>query len=315
MVKTIRVLLAFLLLFMMLPACDRADAENPASDFEYEENEDGTITITSYIGTDPDVVIPAKIEGKDVTAIGAFAFWDAKELLRSVVMPDTITIIKEHALGSCEKLEKVVLSNNLTTIELEAFTNCTALKNVTLPATLTSLGNEAFYSCTSLKHITIPSALSSWGESAFWECHLESVTLAEGLKRIPNYAFRCNDLTEVVIPSSVEKIGIRAFEACLNLQSVKLPKGLQAIDSGAFRCCIALTEITIPSTVTSMDEMAFDECAALQKVYFEGDAPDNYLRLAIVDRAQNVSYTIYYHEGAEGFTSPEWNGYPTVCIP
>ena len=52
-----------------IPEYNAAEA-NPASDFEYAVNKDGGITITKYIGTDTDVVIPEKIEGKNVTVIG-----------------------------------------------------------------------------------------------------------------------------------------------------------------------------------------------------------------------------------------------------
>ena len=50
------------------------DTENPASDFRYEENHQGGITITSFVGNDTDIIIPAKIDEKDVTYIGDSAF-------------------------------------------------------------------------------------------------------------------------------------------------------------------------------------------------------------------------------------------------
>lgn len=46
----------------------------PVEDFEYEENEDGGITITRYIGEETEVVIPEKINEKNVTVIGKDAF-------------------------------------------------------------------------------------------------------------------------------------------------------------------------------------------------------------------------------------------------
>ena len=223
--KTIRVLLAFLLLFMMLPACDRADAENPASDFEYEENEDGTITITSYIGTDPDVVIPAKIEGKDVTEIGTYSFLKAREFLNSVTMPNSITVVGEYAFCTCEKLTSVVLSNNLRIIKKEAFSACSSLSDIILPDSLIELDLHAFYKCSALKHINIPSNLSGWAHDAFHWCKLETVDIAEGIEAIPHSAFQENNLTEVHIPSTVKEIGSSAFEGCSNLKIVELSEG------------------------------------------------------------------------------------------
>ena len=42
-------------------------------------------------------------------------------------------------------------------------------------------------------------------------------------------------------------------------------------------------------------------------IKFEGNAPNDY-----VSGLQDMpEYTVYYHEGAEGFTSPDWSGYLT----
>ena len=79
-----------------IPAYNAADA-NPASDFEYTVGEDGGITITKYIGTDPDVVIPEQIDGKDVTVIGGGAF--QKNLtLHSIAMASTVSIDRKSVV-------------------------------------------------------------------------------------------------------------------------------------------------------------------------------------------------------------------------
>ena len=46
----------------------------------------------------------------------------------------------------------------------------------------------------------------------------------------------------------------------------------------------------------------------MEKVMFEGYAPE----LFRVENAEPAgTFTVYYHEGAKGFTSPTWNGYKT----
>ena len=73
-----------------------------------------------------------------------------------------------------------------------------------------------------------------------------------------------------------------------------------------------LSELVIPSTVTHIEELSFSYCLSLTKVKFHGSAPADYVN-ADLDRnlygLSDVRYTVYYHEGAEGFTSPTWNGY------
>jgi len=60
---------------------------NPASDFEYTENE-GKITITGYIRKSKDVVIPRKINNLSVTSIGMYAF--SGNQLISVTIPKSV---------------------------------------------------------------------------------------------------------------------------------------------------------------------------------------------------------------------------------
>lgn len=59
--------------FCAISEYNAADA-GPASDFEYKAIEEGGITITEYMGTDTAMVIPEKIDGKNVTAIGVDVF-------------------------------------------------------------------------------------------------------------------------------------------------------------------------------------------------------------------------------------------------
>lgn len=59
-----------------VPESNNASGKSPqgsvtdAANFEITENEDGTVTISRYIGTETDIVIPSQIGGKTVSAIG-----------------------------------------------------------------------------------------------------------------------------------------------------------------------------------------------------------------------------------------------------
>lgn len=50
------------------------DSGTEESDFLWSENEDGTVTIYDYRGTNETVVVPSEIDGKPVKSIGATAF-------------------------------------------------------------------------------------------------------------------------------------------------------------------------------------------------------------------------------------------------
>ena len=125
---------------------------------------------------------------------------------------------------------------------------------------------------------------------------------------IPDDLFFGTSLREITLPSTVKKIGSFAFSYCAKLEQITLNEGLQSIGNGAFSGS-SIGEIVLPSSVTDITEQAFHSCNNLESVKFEGNAPASFL-IDISIRPQ-PSYTIYYHQGAQGFTSPEWNGYPT----
>jgi hypothetical protein len=312
--KKLCILLALIVLMTCVPmtGCTAEPEPNPATDFEYEIGEDGNITITKYIGQTAAVVIPAQIEEKDVTVIGLGSFMFTQIAITSVVLPDTVIRIDDRAFQFCSQLSRVTLSKNLTTISQLSFSNCTSLIDITLPDSLEIIGDNAFENCTSLKHINIPSNIKEWWETVFAGCRIETVDIAEGVESIPLGAFSGNNILEVVLPSSMREVGMYAFYDCENLKSVTLNEGLTTLGDGAF-VNSQIEELIIPSTVVQMTEMVFDHCASLRTVKFCGDAPNDFIYPPDDPPhvPHNVDCTIYYHEGSQGFTSPEWNGYST----
>ena len=263
----------------------------PAEYFEYTENEEGGITITKYIGKDSNVVIPDAIEDKPVTQIGIEAF--RSNLVVSLKMPDSITKIGGGAFDTCDKLEEITVSNNLE-----------------------SIGAYAFHKCEQLKHMKIPSKVRYIGDQAFTKSGLETLEIENGIEEFNGYAtFAATQLKQIVLPPSVKLIGNQTFAGCPNLESVILNEGLVTIDFKAFCANPKLKGIVIPKTVTTVTDIVFTQCSRLEKVMFEGDAPSTFKysdSVSGVWEPYDVHFTVYYHENAQGFTSPEWYGYPTA---
>ena len=262
--------------------------ETPVSDFRYEVNENEGITITRYTGNDIHVVIPATIEGKPVTKIGQWAFREVG--IVSVKMPDLVTEIVGEAFMDCTKLTEIQLSN-----------------------TLYRIGSYTFEGCTSLKHIRIPSSVRVLGELMFRQSGLETIEIEVGIEEIPDNAFAESSLVELTLPDSVKRIGSQAFGAC-NLESVTLNEGLITIEHKAFATNPNLKEIIIPKTVETVTDLVFSMCTGLEAVKFKGNAPSTFKYSNSVSGVWDpyeVHFTVYYHQDAEGFTAPEWYGYPT----
>lgn len=79
------------------------------------------------------------------------------------------------------------------------------------------------------------------------------------VKEIADYAFYYNtDLTELVLGTELEKIGVSAFSGCRNLSVViDIGKNLRYIESGAFERCQSLANFPFPQGLCSIGNQAF----------------------------------------------------------
>ncbi|MCD8089171.1 MAG: leucine-rich repeat protein [Clostridiales bacterium] len=85
-----------------------------------------------------------------------------------------------------------------------------------------------------------------------------SCELADNTAGIGDWAFfQCDDMTDITIPGSVNKISNFAFFYCTGLNSVNIENGVTGIGSQALSYCTSLAEITIPESVTSIGTLAF----------------------------------------------------------
>ena len=78
--------------------------------------------------------------------------------------------------------------------------------------------------------------------------------------------WECLPLQRVILPETIEKIGVNAFYNCEELVHVEMHNHLQQIGSAAFLHCSSLKEITIPDSVTSLGKAVFIDCTSLEKI-------------------------------------------------
>lgn len=86
---------------------------------------------------------------------------------------------------------------------------------------------------------------------------------------IGEYAFYEAELTEIILPETIETIGSAAFYKCSNLENISLPNSLISIDSFAFAECTSLKSIDIPTSTQNIDNFAFINCSNLSNVKIE----------------------------------------------
>jgi len=250
-----------------------------------------------------EIIIPSTYQGKAVTRILEDGF--SSEVLKSIVIPDSVITIDQEAFYYCENLENITLGNNVQYIGAEAFIGSAKLKSITIPSSVISIGYGAFADCNNLTNITVEAnntmyhtsqnclietntktliwgsqnsiiptdgSVTSIGSLAFFGCcNLTSITLPDCITNIGEYAFCwCLNLTSIVIPDSVTTIEGCAFDTCKNLTNIKLPKNLTNINYSTFADCISLKSIIIPKSIKSIDFYAFSDCNSLIDIYFMG---------------------------------------------
>ena len=192
-----------------------------------------------------------------VTLIGFAAFRGCTSL-KKVTLPESLKTIGEEAFKFCTSLPEIHIPKGVTEIGLRAFfIPSTSFEKITVAAGNPSFasvdgvlfskqktrlicypggkpdstyeipeGTEvietaAFEENKQLMHVIFPIGVML--ESAAFEycVKLQKITLWEGMEEIPDYAFNvCRNVTELVIPASIKKLGALAFGQCSALKNI-----------------------------------------------------------------------------------------------
>ena len=270
---------------------------NP-DDFDYEDNGDGTCTVTGYKKTPSgDLVIPSKSpKGYIVTSIGDRAFSFCRGFTGRLSIPDSVTSIGSSAFYGCSGFTgSLTIPDSVTNIGYGAFRECWGFTgNLTISSSVTSIGDEAFYGCSGFTgNLTIPDSVTSIGSSAFYACSgfTGSLTISNSVTSIRNYTFYgCGFTGSLTIPDSVTGIGDCAFQRCRGFNgSLTLPNSLSVIGISAFSGCSGFTgSLTLPDCMTVIRNSAFSGCSG-----FTGS-------LLIPDSVTNILSSAF--AGCSGFT-------------
>lgn len=154
--------------------------EYVSGNFYYNENSDGTVTVTAYAVNDAaELEIPYELEGKTVTAIGESAF-SYTEQLRRVAIPDSVTEIGRNAFSGCTALEEVTLSKNIKEIPYSCFYGCKSLKKLEIPEGVASIETGAFSGCFALEEVRIPASVKYIAYGTFVDCENLTVYCRRG---------------------------------------------------------------------------------------------------------------------------------------
>ena len=214
--------------------------------------------------------------------------WNAKNCVNggefgsqveSFVFGNEVESIPASCCSGMSKLTAINIPNSVTSIGDHAFSGCTSLTSITIPNSVTSIGNSAFRGCSNLTSVTIPNSVTSIGDYAFYNCrNLGKVIISDiaawcsitfsnydsnPLNNAKHLYLNDTEISDLIFPNNITKIGNYTFLNCSSLTSVTIPNSVTSIGLSAFNGCSGLTSITIPNSVTSIGRDAFTNCSGI----------------------------------------------------
>lgn len=264
-----------------------------------------------------------------ITEIGDFAF--ARSGLKQAHLPEGVTRIGYAAFYHCDDLTDVVIPDTVTEIEPSAFDKSAWLDNwlangngeflivgdgillayrgsgshIVIPDGVKQIGPGAFADHIGITKVTLPDSVEIIGEGAFAGC--SNLTVLDGgssLIQIKDRAFAGCPMQTIQISSSLEQIGLRAFDVTGSVTEAKdnvvvfeggsLPalsyeETSTKLYNDSYRdLAFAGVDIAIvPQNVTDFDGTILDEdlsgfrgvICSLEKSSLEGEEEETYLKI------------------------------------
>ena len=183
-----------------------------------------------------------------------YAFDSIRNKVKSINISGVTSIYSSSTKGTFQdmiNLEEVMITTDSDYLYCDEYTfsGCTKLKTINMnqgKVKLSKIEAGVFYNCESLS-----SDIEIIGNNGY----------------INEFAFaNCKNMTKIVIPDNVTKIGVSAFKGCSNLKEVSLPESVCTIDESAFRDCASLEKLVIPNTKYTINSHAFEGCTSLKEV-------------------------------------------------
>ena len=262
-----------------------------------------------YTSTDGNIVTPYRTD-----LFGANILHNTSVNGQGVITFDRdVAKIGENAFLSKTNLKSVSIPDRVTIIEYSAFNRCSNLVSVDFGKGVTMIGPYAFVKCTSLENVSIPGNVISIELSAFECSNIVNLELSQGLVTIGSHAFaQCLKLKEVVIPDSVETIEISAFIKCESLEKVIIPNGVKTLGVTAFAHCVSLESVVIPESVTSIGYRAFADCYNLKEIYVKSATPPS-VGIELFLECNSALKIYVPSESVDAYKS-QWSDYASIIF-
>ena len=221
-----------------------------------------------------------------VKIVGKHSFFACNNL-RKIIIPYSVTLLKNNPFSGCERLEVenhspnyifdsgVIYNKYLTSVI--GCLNGTEADELILPKTLTSINRNSFWNCKNIKKLMIPKSVVRIGYNPFAGCEKMMLygnptgyQIQDGIIFSRDKSALCCATDSAVgekyvVPDSVGIIGRGAFSGCKSLKKINLNQ-VTYIDKSAFTNCSSLETVFIPDSTAYIGEWVFAYCINLRQV-------------------------------------------------
>ena len=211
-----------------------------------------------------DLTIPTSVGGIRVNQFKTCSFFQTRNTLESITIPESITSIEFCPGDDFRCLKRFVSKSSRYRVEDNRYLVCNA-NNALISAAVIDLDV-----------VKIPNGIKIINTSCFYKnSWIEEVYISDGVEEICDAAFRdCLSLKKIKMPDSVKRIGRIAFCGCKHLCDVRLPDMLKTLSMETFKSCKNLQTITLPKKLKVIEESTFANCTNLESVVFFDDIED-----------------------------------------
>ena len=146
-----------------------------------------------------------------LTQIGAYSFYECRELTGSLIIPNSVTAIGKSAFEWCIGFTgPLTIPNSVTTIGWEAFSECSGFNGkLSIGNSVTEIGHNAFSNCSNLSSIELGASVKTVGNSAFNGCPIKDIN---SLNPTPP-SFYYNTFSDYTATVTVEAEALEAYLA------------------------------------------------------------------------------------------------------
>ena len=188
--------------------------------------------------------------------------------------------ISVSAFQNCTGLTAVRIPNSVIYIGDWVFQNCVNLASIDLPDSLQVLGTEVF------KNTAFYNDPDNWIDGVLYLgqyliridlSYSGELVVREGTTHIADFACDFSEMgesgvTKVSLPESLRIIGCYAFWFC-GMSEIHLPSALEKIGDGALMNCANLEEVYIPASVKTIGELNFQWCPSIISITVDKNNP------------------------------------------